>query len=59
MGIKPPFSGVPLTHKEHAMQHRRGEAYVLAANGIVTDDAAAWFEAVADEYLARWRKNVS
>ena len=60
MGIKPLFSGVPLTHKEHAMQHRRGEAYVLAANGIVTDDAAAWFEAKADEYLARWKgKNVS
>ena len=61
VGIKPPFSGVPLTHKEHAMQHRRGEAYVLAANGIVTDDAAAWFEAKADEYWERWRKerNVS
>ena len=55
MGIKPPFSGVPLTHTEHTMQHQHGEAYVLAANGIVADDAAAWFEAKADEYLERWK----
>ena len=54
VGIKPPFSGVPLTHKEHAMQHRRGEAYVLAANGIVTDDAAAWFARMANQYLEAW-----
>lgn len=40
-------------------QSARGEAYVLAANGIIAEDAAAWFEAKADEYLERWRKNVS
>lgn len=55
VGIKPAFSGVPLTHAEHAMQHQHGEAYVLAANGIVADDAAAWFEAKADEYWERWQ----
>ena len=59
MGIKPLFSGVPLTHTEHVVQHQHGEAYVLAANGIIAEDAAAWFESKADEYLERWRKNVS
>ena len=61
VGIKPPFSGVPLTHAEHAMQNQYGEAYVLAANGIATEDAVTWFEAMADEYWERWRKerNVS
>lgn len=53
-GIKPMFSGVPLTHDEHAMQHEKGEAYLLAAYGIITDDAVAWFEAQADEYLKRF-----
>nr|DAJ20030.1 MAG TPA: hypothetical protein [Siphoviridae sp. ctmtD6] len=36
-------------------QSARGEAYVLAANGIIADDAAAWFEAKADEYWERWQ----
>lgn len=58
MGIKPLFSGVPMTHAEHAMQHQYGEAYLLAAYGIITDDAAAWFEAQAAAYLNRW-ENVS
>lgn len=58
MGIKPLFSGVPMTHTEHAMQHQYGEAYLLAAYGIITDDAAAWFAAQAAAYLDRW-ENVS
>lgn len=57
-GIKPLFAGVPLTHAEHTMQHERGEAYVLAAFGIVVDDAAAWFEAKAAEYLFLWKEQL-
>lgn len=53
-GYKPLYSGVPLTHDEHAMQHQYGEAYVLAAHGIITDDAKAWFEGMARDYLWRW-----
>lgn len=56
MGVKPPFSGVPMTHEEHAMQHQKGEAYLLAAYGIITDNAADWFEQKADEYLTAYKK---
>ena len=56
MGIKPAFSGVPLTAAEHRMQHEKGEAYVLAANGIIVDDARAWFEMQAAWYLNRWER---
>lgn len=53
-GYKPLFSGVPLTHAEHAMQHQKGEAYTLAAHGIIADDAKVWFEQKAVEYLSKW-----
>lgn len=53
-GFKPVFSGVPLTHDEHCMQHEKGEAYMLAANGIITEDAAKWFEEQAAKYLSRY-----
>lgn len=56
IGIKPLYSGVPMTGEEHAMQHQKGEAYVLAANGIISDDAQAWFEQKAHEYLMKWQK---
>lgn len=56
VGIKPPFSGVPMTHAEHAMQHQHGEAHLLAAYGIIADDAAAWFAAKADEYFQQYKR---
>lgn len=55
-GFKPLFSGVPLTHAEHMLQHTHGEAYLLAAYGIITDDAAAWFDARAADYWERWQE---
>lgn len=55
-GYKPLFSGVPLTHEEHAMQHQKGEAYTLAAYGIITEDAKAWFEQKAEEYLNQYEE---
>lgn len=54
-GYKPKFSGVPLTREEHRLQHEKGEAYVLAANGIITEDAKAWFDEKAAEYLRLWQ----
>ena len=52
---------MPLIIGHVAVWHKYGEAYVLAANGIATEDAVTWFEAMADEYWERWRKerNVS
>ena len=55
VGIKPPDFGVPLTHEEHAMQHNKGEAYTLAAHGIITDNATQWFETQAQEYYEKWQ----
>jgi len=57
IGYKPQYSGVPLTREEHRLQHEKGEAYVLAAFGIITDDAAAWFESKAEEYRIRWMED--
>lgn len=56
-GIKPEYSGVPLTHEEHALQHQQGEAALLQAYGIRFDDAAAWFEKQAVQHRTAWVKS--
>lgn len=57
VGIKPEYSGVPLTHAEHALQHSQGEAALLAHYGIRADDAAGWFENKAAECRTEWVKS--
>lgn len=58
MGIKPEYSGVPLTHKEHALQHLQGEQMMLNQCGKTNintpSEAAAWFEMAAAENRTAW-----
>lgn len=56
-GIKPEYSGVPLTHEEHALQHAQGETALLQAYGIHFDDSAAWFERQAVQHRTAWVKS--
>ena len=59
-GIKPPFSGVPLCHRIHDIQHRQGEQAALNAYLFKTNDeehAKRWFDERASWHLARWSKN--
>lgn len=46
---KPEYSGIPLTHKEHAMQHQRGESIFCAPE---------WYEKQAMKYLTMWINGV-
>lgn len=57
-GIKPEYSGVPLTHHEHSLQHQQGEKALLEAYGIQFDDAQAWFDKQAVKYRTNWIKSV-
>lgn len=56
-GIKPEYSGVPLTHEEHALQHAQGETALLHAHGIYLNDATVWFEKRAVQHRAMWIKS--
>jgi len=46
---KPPYSAIPLTHDEHAMQHQKGEEIFAPRE---------WYEEQACRYLAMWINNV-
>lgn len=46
-GIKPPFSAIPLCHKDHATQHQKGES---ALGG------KEWFDQARGRYLTQWIK---
>jgi hypothetical protein len=58
MGIKPPFSAVPMTHIQHMLQSGRdGEREVLMAYAglhLSKEAAQAWFEARRDEMVNKW-----
>lgn len=59
-GIKPEYSGVPLTHEEHALQHQIGELGVLqhyGKNVFTPSEAEAWFEKKAAENRTSWIKS--
>lgn len=55
-GIKPKYSGVPLTQEEHQIQHNNGERVLLNVSIVnpegpwMVDDAKAWFDARAERY---------
>ncbi len=50
--MKPEFSGVPLTDKQHRMQHQSGEKSLLAS--FDPSDAKEWFDAKAADYRRKW-----
>lgn len=49
VAYKPEYSGVPLTHCEHAMQHQKGESVFCAPE---------WFDKQAAKYLTMWVNGV-
>ncbi|WP_153716986.1 hypothetical protein [Eikenella corrodens] len=55
-GVKPEYSGVPLTHEEHALQHCAGESALLG--GAYKDGRLDWFQKKAAEYRTAWIKSV-
>lgn len=58
MGIKPPFSAVPMTDRQHQLQSGRdGEFRLLRKYRfeiLTPEEAAKWFENAADEILEKW-----
>ncbi|STZ77367.1 hypothetical protein [Bergeriella denitrificans] len=57
---KPEYSGLPLRHEEHALQHSLGEMGVLQHYGKninTPSEAAAWFEKKAAENRTAWIKD--
>lgn len=61
-GIKPVFSGVPLTDLEHKIQHNEGELALLQKHEILpniasVDTAKAWFDKKAAKYRADWARS--
>lgn len=58
MGIKPPFSAVPMTDVQHRIQSgQEGEVRVLRKFCFLVltpEEAARWFENAADETLEQW-----
>ena len=57
LGIKPPFSAVPMTDEQHRIQSNHGERACLEAfNYIFLDDdnAQIWFEEKRDEMVEKW-----
>lgn len=58
-GIKPEYCGVPLTHREHQLQHQSGEFELLKGfwSGASTDEAREWFDKKAVEYRTAWIKS--
>lgn len=49
IGMKPKFSGIPLTQEEHARPHQRGHD-ALAPR--------AWWERQVQIYLERWKNSL-
>jgi hypothetical protein len=49
VAYKPPFSAVPMTFTQHALQHQHGESYFHPAE---------WWEAQATGYLMQWLETV-
>ena len=47
-GMKPEYSCIPLTHKEHYQQHTKGETSL--------GKPVEWFESKRNEYLIKWAK---
>lgn len=69
-GFKPVFSAVPMTRRQHDLQHQQGELSVLMAytdyrkllsaypgNGVL--QAKAWFDEQARHYFDMWKKSVT
>lgn len=58
MGIKPPFSAIPMTDEQHRLQSSKdGEIKVLRKHlGLAydADEAAKWFEDAANDTLVAW-----
>lgn len=60
LAIKPPFSAVPMTDRQHKIQSgTNGEAKVLRLRWpnkplVSADFARHWFEDASDQTLARW-----
>lgn len=54
-GIKPPYAAVPLTAKQHAIQHTKGEQALLVQYGIIAN-AKEWFEDKALYYRRIWNE---
>lgn len=46
-GIKPPYSAIPLCHRDHALQHQKGES---AMGG------KEWFDQMRGKYITAWIK---
>ena len=64
-GIKPAYSGVPLCHKDHALQHQHGESAahnryketmgkVPGDSSAGSDDGKLWFSRMANKCLSEW-----
>lgn len=62
-GFKPPYSGVPMCHLHHQMQHQYGEAELLARTGKIAGNmqpqdaeqvAKEWFDRKAIENIHKW-----
>lgn len=64
LAIKPPFSAVPMTDKQHRVQSGKdGELGAIKRftyyYGFTQDLAKLWFEEKANEYLEQWIKERS
>ena len=61
-GIKPAYSGVPMCHQDHALQHQHGESAAhnryMEIMGKVGPrspaDGKFWFSRMANKYLSEW-----
>lgn len=49
-GYKPEYSGIPLTHEEHAMTHQKGESIFYPSE---------WYDKQAVRYLTMWINGMS
>lgn len=59
VGRKPPFWAIPMTHEEHHYSHQHGERETLKrflGLDLSREDAKAFFDRKAAEYLERWRR---
>lgn len=56
MGIKPPFSAVPMTQEQHDVQTKWGEEAAYRMVTYFTDEqfAKIWFEKKRDETVSKW-----
>ena len=54
VGMKPRYSAIPLTRKEHALQHAEGEPALGKSVGKLTDKE--WYRQKAMFYVSSWAK---